>query len=171
MYHKDKRFRRAARRNEIKRKKKILKHHWCNDDYLNSDKFIEGKLAKGKVHCSCPDCSPKTHNYKYYYGTKKDYTKYSDAKALEKYNAQLEDAIDEEYNLKVYDLNDIIKDISLITGLNTCLRIVKDIGQRYSDRDFYGISAETLCGYDSRLRPYFIGLSGMKDLTKVCIKA
>ena len=41
MYHKDRRFRRVARRNEIKRKKKILKHHWCNDNYLNSDKFIE----------------------------------------------------------------------------------------------------------------------------------
>ena len=88
MYHKCRRFRRITRRNKIKRKKKILKHYWYNDNYLNSDKFIEGKLAKGKVHCF-----PKTHNYKHYYGTKKDYTKHSDAKALEYYNSQLDDML------------------------------------------------------------------------------
>ena len=93
MYHKCRRFRRITRRNKIKRKKKILKHYWYNDNYLNSDKFIEEKLAKGKVYCSCPNCSPKTHNYKHYYGTKKDYIKHSDTKALEHYNSQLDDML------------------------------------------------------------------------------
>ena len=169
MYHKDKRFRRVARRNEIKRKKNILKHHWYNDSYLNRDKYIEGKLATGKVHCSCHDCTPKTHNYKHYYGTKKDYTKYSDAKALENYNSQLDEMNETLY--QEYYLADIIEDISAIVGLDTSWGIIKYIAHKHDEsNNFYGVSAENLCEYDSRLRPYFIGLSGTRDLTKICIK-
>lgn len=54
-------FRRAARRNHINRKKRIIKdqHNYWNYKF-------EGELDKGKIHCSCWLCSGKTsvHGWK-----------------------------------------------------------------------------------------------------------
>lgn len=46
--------RRNLTRREISRKKEILNHHF------NSQPIVEGKLDKGKVHCSCGICSQKS---------------------------------------------------------------------------------------------------------------
>ena len=70
-----------------------------------------------------------------------------------------------------YYLKDIIGDISTIVGFDTSWEIIKYIAHKHENsNNFYGVSAENLCKYDPRLRPYFIGLSGTRDLTKVCIK-
>ena len=76
-----------------------------------------------------------------------------------------------EVSYQEYNLRDIIEDIAEIVGFDTSWEIIKYIAHKHEKSDnFYGVSAENLCEYDSRLRPYFIGLSGIKDLTKVCIK-
>jgi len=46
--------RRSLTRREIQRKKEILNHH------CDSQSIVEGKLDKGKVHCSCGICSQKS---------------------------------------------------------------------------------------------------------------
>lgn len=50
-------------KDKIKRDRKIqiVKHwgkHW--ESNLENPRYI-GKLVKGKIHCSCPMCSVKTH--------------------------------------------------------------------------------------------------------------
>ena len=98
-----------------------------------------------------------------------DYTKYSDAKALESYNTQLDEMNRTSY--QEYYLKDIIEDISTIVRFDTSWELIKYIAHKYEKSDtFYGVSAENLCEYDSRLRPYFIGLSGIRELTKIRIK-
>ncbi len=55
MYHKNKAYRRSQRHKAIERKKQIIQQvYQCK--YCG----VEGKLNKGKVHCSCPLCTRKT---------------------------------------------------------------------------------------------------------------
>lgn len=50
------------RKRKMRRKENILKHSFCilTIKHVFDDERELGKLAKGKVHCSCPSCSPKT---------------------------------------------------------------------------------------------------------------
>ena len=50
----DRGYLRRERAKHIRRRKKLSKHYW----YVEHD----GYLDKGKIHCSCPDCSEKTRN-------------------------------------------------------------------------------------------------------------
>lgn len=45
-------YRRAVRRNHIRRKRRI-----SNAIYHGGLKCHDGELSKGKIHCSCPFCS------------------------------------------------------------------------------------------------------------------
>lgn len=60
MYHKHRDYRRCARVKAIKRRSRIASEVF---DCQTQDKVTTGKLAKGKVHCSCPICSCKSTRF------------------------------------------------------------------------------------------------------------
>ncbi len=55
-------YRRFQRNRAIVRKKKILRHWWLDFDTWYGERQI-GKLAKGKIHCSCWMCSGSSKTY------------------------------------------------------------------------------------------------------------
>ena len=72
MIHKNRCNRRYVREKSIERKMEILEFKECLSWINNGSHRIVGKLAKGKVHCSCGLCNNKSfrtvvnrHNYSY----------------------------------------------------------------------------------------------------------
>lgn len=61
MYHKNRRYRRAARKATINRKLHIIDYKYGGVDVASFHQPVQaGKLAKGKLHCSCPLCATKS---------------------------------------------------------------------------------------------------------------
>ena len=60
----------SARNRDLSRRKALRKRRIANEIYRNHDSQGEylpyydnlHQYSKNKVHCSCPDCSPKTRN-------------------------------------------------------------------------------------------------------------
>lgn len=72
MIHNNRCNRRYVREKSIERKMGILKFKECLSWIGSGDRPIVGKLAKGKVHCSCGLCNNKSfrtvvnrHSYSY----------------------------------------------------------------------------------------------------------
>lgn len=60
MYHKRRSYRRSTRVKAIKRRSRIASEVL---DWQIPSEVTKGKLAKGKVHCSCPICSCKSTRF------------------------------------------------------------------------------------------------------------
>ena len=54
---------RKQRVKHIKRKQRMMDEWKHNGNCLQLDSPL-GKLSKGKIHCSCPCCSKKSHDHK-----------------------------------------------------------------------------------------------------------
>ncbi len=61
MFHKNRRYRRSVRKAAINRKLHIIDYRYGE---LGASYYYQpvqsGKLAKGKLHCSCPLCAAKS---------------------------------------------------------------------------------------------------------------
>ncbi len=53
---------RSQRKRTIQRKERIL-HFWgSNEEVTAWERGANGRLAKGKIHCSCPMCRRKSYD-------------------------------------------------------------------------------------------------------------
>lgn len=76
---------------KISWKKALRKKHIAEDIYYNGKEcpYYDNlhQYSKNKIHCSCPDCSPRTNpkgkKRDQFWGTKKDNYKISEKKKIE----------------------------------------------------------------------------------------
>lgn len=69
-------------------RKKRIAESVCRDSWYEHD----GQYIKGKIHCSCPCCSPKTNNRGRYGAAMK--WKHTDAQKILSMNSKMEDFIE-----------------------------------------------------------------------------
>ena len=79
----DRGYYRSQRERTIRRKKNLLHGIGGQDYVLSWTRGAEGRLAKGKIHCSCPMCRLKT---------------YDDPPIRDKRSANLAESLVREYN-------------------------------------------------------------------------